>query len=359
MMMSTRYIRHYFSTAIIASFVLPISFAWNQQQAAVLSRKISVQYQRSNVSKCRSTSNADYSDVNLFPSTDAPTSPNMNNINRRALFKKVTTQAIGGCLLSSATIAGYSEAASAASAETAVITDRIFLDVKGLPSSQASAESTRRIVIGLFGNDTPESVSKLKQLVSPQGLATPCKPRAERTLQKEQLEANKVYNNCIDNQDKGVNYDYSTIWRVIADERIDVGAVSGKFISREYPIWEEKPSPSSNNLKHDTPGVISVRRGNEGGFGFMIYPGKGKGGGNTNLLDSENIVIGRVIEGMDIVQEINDIPVITSSKVNYMGLTGGPTTKAAPNRSCQYGGAMYCNENKPLVKLSIFKTGVL
>ena len=86
----------------------------------------------------------------------------------------------------------------------------------------------------------------LKALVSPTGLKAPCKPREIRSLQKEQLEANKVYNSCVEGQDKGVNYDYATIWRVVKDERIDVGAVSGKFIAREFPNFE-----GTNDLKND------------------------------------------------------------------------------------------------------------
>jgi hypothetical protein len=40
-------------------------------------------------------------------------------------------------------------------------------------------------------------------------------------------------------------------------------------------------------------------------------------------------------------------------------LTGGPKSSNAPDRSCRYGGPMYCNENKPLVKLKIADCGVL
>ncbi|CAB9521719.1 Cyclophilin type peptidyl-prolyl cis-trans isomerase/CLD [Seminavis robusta] len=240
--------------------------------------------------------------------------------------------------------------ASNAATSDAKVTDRIFLDIKGLGS-----EGPKRLVIGLFGNEAPQSTSMLKQLVdSSKGLPAPCKPKAERTLQKEQLEANKVYNTCIEAKDKGVNYEYSQIWRIIQNERIDVGSVSGKFIAREYPNWQEK---ENNQLLHDAPGIVSVRKGNDSGFGFTIYPG---GGSNAvqALLDEEHIVVGRV-ENLELVQELNQVPVIQSSKVNYMGLTGGPTTKSAPTRACQYGGPMYCNENKPLIKLSVMNSGVL
>lgn len=119
------------------------------------------------------------------------------------------------------------------------VTDKVFVDVKGLPSADGSAATTQRITIGLFGKDAPKSVEKLKQLMGP-GLPAVCKPKEDRVLQREQLEANKVYNSCIEGQSNGVKYDYAQIWRIIKDERIDFGSVAGKFVAREYPTWEER-----------------------------------------------------------------------------------------------------------------------
>ena len=80
----------------------------------------------------------------------------------------------------------------------AAITDKIFIEFKGLSSDPGEKD---RIVIGLFGNDAPQPVSILKQLVSKDGYKSKCKPLdTSRVLQKEQLEANKVYNSCIENE---------------------------------------------------------------------------------------------------------------------------------------------------------------
>jgi cyclophilin family peptidyl-prolyl cis-trans isomerase len=240
----------------------------------------------------------------------------------------------------------------------AEVTDKIYMEIKGIPTADGSPSvGTQRIVIGLFGKEAPESTKKLKQLMSKEGLPAPCKPKEERMMQREQLEANKVYNSCIDGQDKGVTYDFATIWRILKGERIDVGAVAGRFVARGFPNWEES---TASSLQHDRPGMVSVLRGSESGFGFTIYPGSvGSSKETASDLNENQIVVGQVLEGLDIMQQINNLPVISSGKVNYMGLTGGATTKSAPSRSCRYGGPMYCNENKPLNKMTIYKTGVL
>ena len=184
-------------------------------------------------------------------------------------------------------------------------------------------------------------------MVTPQGYKSKCKPLdTSRTFEKEQLEANKVYNNCIEKEDTvGVNYEYSTVWRVVSNERLDIGAVSGKFIAREPPNFEDKQS----GLKHDEKGVVSVRRGNESGYGFTIFPG----GNNAQTLDEENVVVGRVIEGMDVVDKLNSIPVVKNT-------LAGNKKKTAPSRACRYGGnELFCNEQKPLKKVTLDKTGIL
>ena len=230
------------------------------------------------------------------------------------------------------------------------VTDRIFLDIKAPTEDQS-----QRIVIGLYGKVAPTCTKMLLQLVSPSGLPSNCKPRdATRTLQKEQLEANKVYSSCIENESKGVTYEYGTIWRIIKDERIDVGSVSGKFVARQFPNWMEDNGDNTKMLPMEF-GSVSVQRGDESGFGFSIYPGK------EVMTDAGGaIVIGRVLEGLDVIDKLNDFQVVKSSKVNYMALTGSDGIKKAPRRACSYGSSnLYCNEFKPLQKLSIIASGVL
>lgn len=283
------------------------------------------------------------------------------------------------------------------STSDAQITSKIYLQFKGIPedpttsssssssSSMTTTTTTDTITIGLFGNDAPQPTQIIKQLVSKSGYPAPCKPKEIRTLQREQLEANKVYNACIMSEEAastnsdsssssfGVTYDFSTVWRVIPNERIDLGAVAGKFISREPPLFQLNTDNNNKNgvLKHDSPGVVSVRRGSDGGFGFTIYPGPGsKISSSSSLaaaaeLDQENIVIGKVIDGMSVLQRLNAIPVVQSAgaKSSPLSLPFGKsgataTTRNSPSRACRYGSSeLYCNEFKPLKKVLITNTG--
>lgn len=244
-----------------------------------------------------------------------------------------------------------------ASTSDAKVTDTFNLEFQGLNTGSDSSSTISSLKIGLFGEDAPKSVAILKQLLSKDGLSTPCKPKAERTLQREQLEANKVYNACIENEQKGLGVTllYSTVWRVIENDRIDVGAVTGKFVARESPDFQDV-----NSLRNDSVGVVSVRKGNDGGFGFTINMSPSK----NDFLDEDNIVIGRVLmdsdsETKETLMALSQIPVVKSSSVNYMGLTGGTFNKSAPSRACRYGGPMYCNENKPLQKITLVRSNFL
>ena len=279
-----------------------------------------------------------------------------------------------------ATASGFPETASASetSAVAAVgeITDKVFVDVSGL-SASASAETgtTQRIVLGLFGKDAPSSVAKLKLLHGTEGLVAPCKPLKEDFLiQREQLEANKIHRSCIESQNRGVTYDYAQIWRIVRDERIDFGSLAGKFNAREYPTWAEKATTTTTKKPSDYIAdndglasstskykyLVAVRKGSDSGFGYTLFP-VATASSNQDFLENY-LVVGSVIEGEEVVEQINNVSVVASAKVNYMSIVGGGNSGSksnAPKKDCRYGGPMYCNENKPLTKLTMFRTGVL
>jgi len=260
-----------------------------------------------------------------------------------------------------------------------VVTDKVYVDITGLGSVQSDINSgsveiskTQRIVFGLFGYDSPNSVKKIKQLFSDKGgLPALCKPlKTDFMIQREQLEANKVYRSCTEGVENNVNvnYNYSQIWRIVKNERIDFGSVSGKFISREFPTWIEESTTSTSTKdaiteytsQPTTKYLMAVRRGNDSGFGFTVFPCENIMN-NKDFIDNY-IVIGKVCESTEnVVDQINNVSVVSSSKkINYMGVGGGGSSnkKNAPDKSCRYGGPMYCNENKPLQKLTMFRTGI-
>ena len=223
------------------------------------------------------------------------------------------------------------------------ITSKIFFELKGLSST-----GTERVVIGLFGKAAPRSVSIIQALCSPAGWDSPCRPLEQRMLQKEQLEANKVYNSCVESQDKGVTYDFSAVWRIIPDQQIDVGAVTGKYLSRIPPNFDDKQSVPSSTI--NTAGLVTVRRGNDGGFGFSILPVEG-----VSDIDWKNrIIVGRVMDGMTVINQLNTgVPIVQRS-------SSSSTLRTAPSRACRYGSTeFYCNDYKPLKKILVTQTGVL
>lgn len=134
-------------------------------------------------------------------------------------------------------------------------------------------------------------------------------------------------------------------------------SMSNKFFQHTAHVLLVLDS-SASGLKHDRAGLVSVRKGSNSGFGFTVFPGGSAG--STEDLDSNHIIVGQVLEGMDIIEQMNSLPVVASSKLNYKGLAGGNDFKEGPSRACRYGGKeLYCNENKPLQKLTMYRTGVL
>jgi len=67
-----------------------------------------------------------------------------------------------------------------------------------------------------------------------------------------------------------------------------------------------------NGLSHDNNGFVSVVRGG-GKFDFTIAPKSNRD------LDETNLIIGRVLSGMDVVEKINNVPV---SREDALGTKG-------------------------------------
>mmetsp|Transcript_14073 Transcript_14073/g.20107 ORF Transcript_14073/g.20107 Transcript_14073/m.20107 type:complete len:380 (+) Transcript_14073:121-1260(+) len=309
---------------------------------------------------------------------------------RRAILSSISSSHLS-LILASSILNPQSSVAAAASVvnndgnrlasktSDAIITHKITFTLRGVAANydndNAMDDDDNNLTIGLFGKDAPQPVSILTQLASKKGYTdAPCKPREIRNLQREQLEANRVYNACTQDTANGlgVNYESSTIWRILSNQRIDMGAVEGKFLSRLSPDFQSFHDYDTNHtdnhnnlLTHDALGVVSVRKGTDGGFGFTIYMGTANTNNNyhdpiVDDLNRNHIVVGRVMpESMKLLQRINQSPVVKSNTIsinndNYNVIINN--LKSKPSRACRYGSSeLYCNEYKPLKKIIVTK----
>lgn len=151
------------------------------------------------------------------------------------------------------------------------------------------------IVVGVYGNDAPLSSQVFLSL-------------------------------CSGENPWGVSYDLSQVSRIIKDKEIDFGKFAkgsnqkqetwmdsvGKVRIRSVNVAENTLNSDSNALSHDAEGVVSMAKGG-GAFDFVIAPKV-----NTDL-DSTRIVIGRVLSGMDVVNDINTVP---ASREDALGSKG-------------------------------------
>lgn len=198
------------------------------------------------------------------------------------------------------------------------VTSKVYLDVS------IARSPVERITLGIYGDDAPA--------------------------------ASKFFLNiCESNYGDGVSYDGAQVSRIQMDRRIDIGKLSkggnkkqetwidgmGKMRIRSVSLSSKLIHSDINDLRHDTPGIISVRKGG-GTFDFTIAS-------KINpKLDSENIVIGKVLDGMDIVNKINKIPV---SKEDIIGSKG---TLAAFGKGFD-GRAKLAAVEKPLQRVSVLQ----
>ena len=123
-----------------------------------------------------------------------------------------------------------------------------------------SAEETPRqqIVVGLYGDSAPVACATFKALAGGK-LEAPCPEQdesADQNTQRGALTKKTVFRACKAEEMTPVSYDYSQVWRVLQNDRVDFGQVAGKFALRIPPTHTDNPQ-----LSHSKPGLLSVRRG--------------------------------------------------------------------------------------------------
>jgi len=197
----------------------------------------------------------------------------------------------------------------------------------------SSAIKPRRVVIGLFGEEAP-------------GLTGNFLKACSASIPGE--------------AGQSARYQLSTV-RSIAKDRVIAFAdfPGGNFLfkrtapSRGGMVKEEKiplagpdtKTEETNELKHDAVGRVSMPKGG-GTFNFLISPVA-----NAPFLDKRNVVIGQVLEGLDVIEDINKIQ--TTPKGGILNLASARSEDPmAPESSDDY-------LNIPLTKTKIMKSQVL
>ena len=155
-------------------------------------------------------------------------------------------------------------------------TDRVFFDVN------LAGKPIGRITIALFGNDAPASVDTFTKLMEGN-----LRSRSGRTA----------------------GYQYSQGSKVIAGKRVELGRVKQIDQLNQQPGRPQRQevvvrlpeNRDDNRISHDQPGLVSVQRGGSFEFSIMLD--------SCPEMDNDHIVIGRVVDGMDVVKKLEKVPI--------------------------------------------------
>lgn len=182
-------------------------------------------------------------------------------------------------------------------------------------------------------------------------LAAPCdKTIADQgLLEKEKLENMRALRSCLETEGVPVSYSGSQVWRVVAGERIDCGDLSSRYGLRSLPAVVG--DNDGGRLSHDRAGVVSLRRGTDGGGAFVITAAP------LASLDADYVIVGRVADeaGLDLIRRLAQLPTVNSARgVGYQALAGDIASRPRPVKGCRYGGSdLYCTAGRPIRKITM------
>ena len=204
-------------------------------------------------------------------------------------------------------------AAAAPSTKDAVVTSKVFLDLRIIKRFDVEvledAAIRGRLVIGLYGNDAPKATQRFIEYCT-----------------GNEREYAKTPNG-------GPSYASATFDKVRPDELLEGGKIAGlkqsdfagtqtwEYFSRLLPSLE--PVIEANDLKHDRRGLLTIDRFGAGGgpeFGITFAP--------SPRLDDSREVIGGVESGFEMLAEIEALPYITGKSLEGEGTVANEVFQA-------------------------------